>query len=93
MTRNEQIPSLNKFVIFDHTNGTYHLYNSELNWFVILENQISVEIIKLLNGTNTVLDITKKLQELYQNSSPEIIQNDVNNMIIDLHENQFLVIE
>lgn len=71
----------------------YYLYHRYENKVLILENAISVEIIKLCNGSNSFKDIVSSLMDLYLDSTEEMTSADLSELLIFLEKENFIQLD
>jgi len=83
------IPRLNEDVELSQDNGyLFHCFSGSVS---ILENEVTIDIIKSIDGTNSVSNIVKTIVDKYPESNVKEVENDVIELLTILHKEGFVV--
>lgn len=80
-------------VCFETKAGHTYLYNPEVQTYVLLDNQVSIDIVSLCDGRRTMIDIANAIDSRYQAANPPAVLIDVRKMLTLLHEEEFVLLE
>lgn len=92
MIDDSSIPKLANGIELLSEDNQYYLYHIPDNKVLLLENQVSVDIIKLCNGANPVNSIVIELNNTYSNGSETEIKSDLIEMLNTLNAENFIEI-
>lgn len=86
------IPKLANGIELLSEDNQYYLYHIPDNKVILLENLVSVDIIKLCNGKNSVSSIVVELNNMYSNVTETEIKSDLIEMLNTLNTENFVEI-
>ena len=93
MVSPERIPALAPVVCFESKAGCTYLYNPEIQRYVLLDNQIGVDIVAMCDGQKTILDIVNAIVSRYEGAQPVTVLADVEKMLTVLDEQEFILLK
>ncbi|MFC0878805.1 PqqD family peptide modification chaperone [Saccharicrinis sp. FJH2] len=92
MISDSSIPKLANGIELLSEDNQYYLYHIPENKVLLLENLVSVNIIKLCNGENSVSSIVVELNNMYSNVTETEIKSDLIEMLNTLNNENFVEI-
>lgn len=84
-------PKLNSNVSIEKNESVIYLYNNESKYAVTLDNDIAYEVLRLIDGVNSLSDIVNNLLQYYDVDDSTIL-NDISEFIFRLEKESFLQI-
>lgn len=87
----ETIPGLAPNVCFENKAGQTYLYNPEVQKYVLLDNQVSIDVVAMCDGQRTTRSIANALASRYDGAEPAIVLDDVRKMLSDLGVEEFIL--
>ena len=85
------IPCLNEDIELQQDDDIHYLYHRFSNKVLILENEVSVDIIKGIDGINSISNIIEVMIDKYQVLNIAELENDVNELLSILQKEGFVV--
>ncbi len=92
MIDDSSIPKLANGIELLYEDNQFYLYHIPDNKVVLLENLVSVDIIKLCNGENSINSIVGELNNMYSNVTETEIKSDLIEMLNTLNTENFVEI-
>ncbi len=92
MISDSSIPKLANGIDLLCEDNQYYLYHLPDNKVLLLENSVSVDIIKLCNGEKSVYSIVVELNNIYTNVTETEIKSDLIEMLNILNNENFVEI-
>ena len=85
-----KIPCLSEDIELRQDDGKHRLYHRFRNKALILENDVTVDIAKGIDGVNSIDGIVEMMMEKYEVSVSEL-ENDVGELLSILEKEDFIV--
>ena len=83
-------PVLFEDVIYSSDDDIHYLYHQSEKKVLLLENAVAVEIVKLCDGKNSIEDITLCIENEFSDSSRDVIEADLIEMLLFLESENLI---